>query len=73
MRRLGLCGSSFESYDHTYSKNIQNESRQSRGGALDHFVFFFHETGENRFIPLPYGSKVTTSSIFGFSSKKGMS
>ena len=40
-------------------------------------LLFFHETGENRSIPPPYGSNVTTSSIFGFSkvsaSKKGMS
>ena len=30
-------------------------------------LLFFHETGENRSIPPPYGSKVTKSSIFGFS------
>ena len=37
MRRQGLCDSSLESLDRTDSKNIMDKSRQSRGGAPEHF------------------------------------
>ena len=40
MRRLGLYDRSFESYDHTDSKNVKDKSRQPRGGALEHFVIY---------------------------------
>ena len=48
MRRQGLCDSSFESSDHTDFENIKEKSRQSRGGTLERFEFFFHENDENR-------------------------
>ena len=40
MRRQNLCDSSFESYNHSDSKNIEEKSWQPRGGTLERFGIF---------------------------------
>ena len=40
MRWRGRCDNSFESYEKTYSKNMNDKTRQPLGGALEHFEIF---------------------------------
>ena len=37
MRGRGSCDNSFESYEKTDSKNMNEKTRQPRGGALEYF------------------------------------
>ena len=65
MRWRGRCDNSFESYEKTYSKNMNDKTRQPLGGALEHFEIF-HKNGD-----LINSRTSSTSQKSLFTSEKG--